>query len=204
MSYRQYIYDTLIEIDSIQKRILFIIYFIIRMCFLFLKGLYTQAEGKGFCMGDSYLRLSKTSEKFADGTFKCKLELFDEGGKEVREWIVCTGQGYAQHFRKAGRNMPGSMEPCPQGTYAVWDISWAGGKDNWKASHGAGLGPVFIPIVCAEEKRRGEFGIHMDYNRSTAPGTAGCVGVIGEKDMRDIVDWLRKLDPKILKVDWGL
>jgi lysozyme len=155
-------------------------------------------------VAEPYLKLTKTSEQFFDNTFKCHLELFDQNGKELRQWLVCTGQGYAQKFRKAGHNIPGSMEPCPQGIYRVEDIAWAGGKDNWEASWGPGLGPVFIPIICPEEKRRGEFGIHMDYNRVTAPSTAGCVGVLTEKDMKDIVAWLRKYDPKTLDVDWGL
>lgn len=155
-------------------------------------------------MASPYMRLTKSDAKFADGTYKCLLQMFDEQGEVRASWTVCTGQGWAQVFRKAGRNVPGSMEPLPQGSYYVHDIDWAGGKDNWNASHGAGLGPVFVPIVCAEEKRRGDFGIHMDFNRTTSPGTAGCLGVIGESDMRDLVTWLRKLDPRELKVDWGL
>lgn len=121
-------------------------------------------------MASSYMKLTKTDAKFADGTYKCLLQMFDEQGEVRASWTVCTGQGWAQVFRKAGRNVPGSMEPLPQGSYYVHDIDWAGGKDNWNASHGAGLGPVFVPIVCAEEKRRGDFGIHNDHNRNTAPG----------------------------------
>jgi lysozyme len=186
-----------------QKTVLFIYQLILKITDL-IAALYCKSEGMGFTMTRPYLTLIKTQSKFSDGTYKCELSIWNAEGIKEKTWIVCTGQGYAQNFRKAGRNIPGSMEPLPQGDYQVFDIAWAGGKDNWEKSHGAGLGPVFVPVVCPEEKRRGEFGIHLDYNRGTSPGTAGCIGVIGQKDMRDIVDWLRKLDPKILKVNWGL
>jgi lysozyme len=155
-------------------------------------------------MSRSYMTLTRNDEKFSDGTYKCLLKMFDEKESLQGVWTVCTGQGYAQVFRKAGHNIPGSMEPLPQGTYVVHDIQWAGGIDNWSISHGAGLGPVFVPVICPAEKRRGEFGIHLDYNRRTAPGTAGCIGVMTEKDMKDIVKLLRIYDPKILYVQWGV
>lgn len=191
------------EFSWLMRFFLFFVFFIIKFIVKFLRSLYRQSEGENF-MAEPYLELTKTDKKFADGTYKCLLKMIDENGRVVAVWTVCTGQGWAQVFRKAGRNVPGSMEPLPQGTYRVEDIAWAGGKDNWEASHGAGLGPVFVPVICPDEKRRGEFGIHMDYNRSVASSTAGCIGVIGESDMRSIVKFLRQYDPRTLKVDWGL
>jgi hypothetical protein len=188
----------------LERYFLYGLYRLLRKFFLFLVGLYKQAEGEGFLMTEPYMTLEKTNERFPDRTFKLILKIFDANDREQKRWTVCSGQGYAQNFRKAGRNIPGSMEPCPQGTYVVHDIAWAGGKDNWDVSHGSGLGPVFVPVVCPDEKRRGEFGIHADYNRNSAPGSAGCIVTTTLGDMKDIVVWLRKLDPKILKVDWGL
>lgn len=155
-------------------------------------------------MASSYMTLTHTQDRFDDGCFQCLLKMFDEHEALVGVWTVCTGQGWAQVFRRAGHNIPGSMEPLPQGQYVIHDILWAGGKDNWQVSHGTGLGPVFVPVICAAEKRRGEFGIHMDYNRSRAPGTAGCIGILTEKDMREIVRLLREHDPRDLHVRWGL
>ena len=155
-------------------------------------------------MGNPYLELTKTDKRFFDDTFQCVLKLFDQQKKLVASWIVASGQGYAQNFRKAGYNMPGSMEPCPQGLYRVEDIAWAGGKDNWDISWGDGLGPAFVPIICSEEKRRGEFGIHVDYNRSRAPGSAGCVVMTTIEDMKNLIQFLRKYDPRELYVRWGL
>lgn len=154
--------------------------------------------------GSPYLELTKTDKKFPDGTFMCLLKMHDKKGSMVALWTVCTGQGWAQIFRKAGRNVPGSMEPLPQGTYEVHDIEWAGGKDVWKASWGPGIGPVFVPVVCKEETRRSAFGIHDDHNRGVAPGSAGCIVTTSQADMRDIVKFLRLYDPKVLYVKWGL
>lgn len=204
MGFVSWLYLFLEELSWLQKLLCFAFFRLIRLIYKFIKCLLQQCEGKKVCMASPYMKLTKSDAKFADGTYKCLLQMFDEQGEVRASWTVCTGQGWAQVFRKAGRNVPGSMEPLPQGSYYVHDIDWAGGKDNWNASHGAGIGPVFISVVCAEEKRRGDFGIHMDFNRTTSPGTAGCLGVIGESDMRDLVTWLRKLDPRELKVDWGL
>lgn len=192
------------KISCLMRFIFFILFFVVKFSIKFVRFLYLQSEGEKPTMSSSYMELTKTESSFSDGTYKCLLKMFDENKTLVGVWTVCTGQGWAQVFRKAGHNIPGSMEPLPQGTYRVEDIAWAGGKDNWEVSHGAGLGPVFVPVVCFDEKRRGEFGIHLDYNRSVASGTAGCIGVIGEKDMRDIVRLLRGYDPKVLYVRWGL
>jgi lysozyme len=131
---------------------------------------------------------------------KLNLLLFVDG-KIVFEALVKSGQARAQVYRKAGRNIPGSMEPCPQGHYQVGDIIWYGGKDNYAASGGQGLGPLFIPIYCEQELRRGEFGIHLD---TGAPGTAGCLGLQNIEKLKELVAVLRKYDPKDLDVDWGL
>lgn len=156
-------------------------------------------------MASPYMTLIKaeTNDKFEDGCYRCQLRMYDSFEHLVGIWLVCTGQGWAQDFRIAGNNIPGSMEPLPQGDYTVFDMQWAE-FNSWSQSLGAGIGPVFVPIVCSAEKRRGEFGIHMDYNRAISPGTAGCIGMLDKRDMQKLVDLLRVYDPKLLKVDWGL
>lgn len=142
----------------------------------------------------------RTGAHWQDGCEKLKLSLSD-ADKLIFECYAKSGQARAQKYRKAGRNVPGSMEPCPQGLYKVSDIIWYGGKDNFAASGGQGLGPLFVPIYCEKELRRGEFGIHLD---TGAPGTAGCIGLQSMEDLRKLVAALRQVDPKELDVDWGL
>jgi lysozyme len=145
----------------------------------------------------------RTGSKLANGLEKLRLVLEVEG-KEVFNVMVTSGQPHAQHFRKAGKNVPGSMEPAPQGEYVVSDIKWAGSKDQWNRTFNAGIGPVFIPITCKAEKNRGDFGIHNDHNILTAPGSAGCIVLQTLEEVQHLVTILRKYDPKILNVNWGL
>ena len=150
------------------------------------------------------LKLTRTGKTLDCGCEK--LRLFIDGNLELLDIPACSGQPYAQTFRKAGDdgNISGSMEPLPQGMYAVDAIEWASAKDDYNGSWGKGLGPIFVAVTCAQEHKRGAFGIHLDANRSTAPGTAGCVGILTLEDLKTLVKALRQVDPKALVVDWGL
>lgn len=123
------------------------------------------------------------------------------------QFFVCvSGQGYAQNFRLPAdpKSFPGNMEPIPQGSYTIQNISWAGGKDNWSAIHNAGIGPVFVPFVAKFSDDRGAFGFHQDHNINNAPGSAGCIVFASLDETKRAVAALRKFDPKTLKVNWNL
>lgn len=122
------------------------------------------------------------------------------------EFLTVSGQGYAQNFRLPNdpKSVPGNMEPLPQGDYSIADISWANGKDNYNASHGPGLGPVFVALTAQFKDDRGAFGFHLDSNIVEAPGSAGCVVFSSVDELKRFVAVLRKHDPKTLKVNWGL
>jgi hypothetical protein len=119
---------------------------------------------------------------------------------------VASGARGAQTFRRPTdpRSVPGNLEPIPQGSYSIADISWAGGKDNYEVSHGAGLGPVWVGLDAEFSDDRGSFGFHLDANRGSSPGSAGCVVFRSVDDLKRFVAALRKHDPKTLNVDWGL
>jgi L,D-peptidoglycan transpeptidase YkuD (ErfK/YbiS/YcfS/YnhG family) len=91
------------------------------------------------------------------------------------------------------------MMPLPGGIYSVGDIQWAK-KDDYQASLGAGLGPMFVPVEPQFQTRRSAFGIHAD---TGAYGTAGCIGVRSTDDLKRLVRALREYDPKRLVVDWS-
>lgn len=150
------------------------------------------------------LKLTRTGR-----TLECgceELRLFIDGHPDLLDIPACSGQPYAQTFRKAGDdgNISGNMEPLPQGMYGVGSIEWASAKDDYDGSWGKGLGPLFVAVTCAQEHKRGSFGIHLDSNRSTSPGTAGCVGILTRQDLETLVEALRRVDPRKLVVDWGL
>lgn len=152
-------------------------------------------EGK---VGSDVATLKRTGKKRGNGLEILALEF----GGELFECV--SGQPYAQSFRKPNhpRSVPGCMEPIPFGDYRIGDIEWASGKDNYDASWGPGLGPVWIPLPANFVDDRSAFGIHLDSNASTSPGSAGCVVIPNVSELKRLVAALRKHDPKILKVAW--
>jgi lysozyme len=157
-------------------------------------------------LGVNYLKLTKTSVKDPSGCFKLKLEYFKNG--QSNDFIeACSGQPTRQFFRKGVNSVAGSFEPLPEGKWRINDIVWAGGKDNYNGTvFDSGLGPVSVPLdyVSPDTTARTAIEIHIDWNRSTTPGTAGCVGLYSISDYKRFVSWLRDTDPRDLYSDWGL
>ena len=102
------------------------------------------------------------------------------------------------------RSVPGCLEPIPQGVYRIGSIEFAGGKDNYEASWGPGLGPVWVPLSATFSDDRSAFGCHLDANINTAKGSAGCLVLQNQKELERFVAALRKHDPKMLEVNWGI
>lgn len=119
---------------------------------------------------------------------------------------VASGARGAQTLRKPTdpRSVPGNLELIPQGRYRIGDIVFANGKDNYEGSFGAGLGPVWVPLDAEFSDDRGAFGFHLDSNIGSSPGSAGCVVFRELSDLKRFVAALRKYDPRILSVEYGL
>lgn len=148
-------------------------------------------------------RLTATGANHADiwaGLSALKLVIGEES------FSVASGARVAQTFRRPTdpRSTPGCLEPIPQGRYAIGDIEFANGKDNYEGSWGAGLGPVWVALDAEFSDDRGSFGFHHDHNIGSSPGSAGCVVFRSVSDLKRFVAALRKHDPKTLVVDWGL
>lgn len=124
----------------------------------------------------------------------------------MAELLVVSGAPGRQQFRTGADSESGSLEPLPEGAWAVADILWAGGKDNYAASWGAGLGPASVPLTYRRpgKTRRAAIEAHYDANHGSSPGTAGCIGFRSIEDLKTFVGWLRADDPRVLLVDWGL
>lgn len=149
---------------------------------------------------DFYLKVIRTGR--VENNLE-KLLLTMEGSTE--KWFVNSGAPGKQVFLQGGTGeLPQTLYPAPEGKYTVEDISWAGGKDNYDASHGEGLGPVFVPFEPQFNTKRGAFGFHLDSNRANSPGSAGCMVFSTLDDLKSFVAALRKYDPKLFVVDWGL
>lgn len=146
-------------------------------------------------IGTQYLSSSKWA-----GLERLKLEF---GGEAFN---VASGARGSQNFRKPSDRLsvPGNLEPLPQGSYRIEDIDWAGGRDNYNATFGAGLGPVWVALPALFADDRGAFGFHLDANINGAPGSAGCVVFYDTGDLVRFVAALRKHNPRTLVVNWGL
>lgn len=160
----------------------------------------------GTASSKTYLRLTRTEARDAFGCVVLILAYYKDGVlKGTLE--VCSGQARKQIFRPGKQSPTGSMEPLPEGKWRIGDIEWAAGKDNFSgAIWNNGLGPAKIRLDYESPGTtpRSAIEIHIDWNRPTAPGTAGCIGLQNISDFRTLVGWLRETDPRDLFVDWSL
>jgi len=152
-----------------------------------------------------HLRLTRTKEMDSRGLELLRLQ-YIKGGQVAGVLTVVSGVPGAQKFRTGATSRSGSLEPLPEGRYGIEDIAWAGGRENYQASWGVGLGPASVPLRYLEPgtTQRSAIEIHFDANAGSSPGTAGCVGLRSISDLRTLIGWLRDTDPRDLYVDWAL
>lgn len=156
--------------------------------------------------GKTYLRLTKSTRRDQDGLCILILDYIKNGAVEG-SLQVCSGAASAQRFRSGANSNAGSMEPLPEGRWHINDIVWCADKDIYgPAIFASGLGPVSTPIsyVGPGSTERGAIEIHIDWNKSGAPGTAGCIGINNVSDYKTLVRWLRDSNTRDLYVDWNL
>lgn len=153
----------------------------------------------------SYLKLTKTNKKDQFGCYILKLDYFFNGVfKDTLN--VCSGVPSRQTFRKGVDSVAGSLEPLPEGLWQIENIKWAGGRNNWNKVFTSGVGAVSVPLsyVKPNSTRRSAIEVHIDNNRKTAPGTAGCVGTYNRADMEKFLSWLYESDPRDFYCNWNL
>ncbi len=159
-----------------------------------------------FTAGKNYLKLTNTNVKDSSGCFKLKFEYFKDG-QSKDSLIVNSGQPKRQFFRTGKDSPSASFEPLPEGKWLVNNIQWKNGKNIYdKGIWQPGIGPakILLDYVPQNGTRRALIEIHIDWNKNTAPGTAGCIGIQSISDFKRFVGWLRESDPRDLYVDWGL
>ena len=156
--------------------------------------------------GKTYLRLTKSNSRDQDGLSILHLDYIKNGAVQG-SLQVCSGGPSRQVFRTGAESLSGSFEPLPEGKWTINNIAWCAGRDIYGPQvFESGLGPVSTPLDYAGPgtTRRGAIEIHIDWNKSGAPGTAGCIGINTISDYKTLVRWLRDSDPRDLFVDWGL
>lgn len=159
-----------------------------------------------------FCKLTRTRQSAYEGLEWCKLDFVSPQGRVLDSLKVVSGGPGKQRFKLPKDSAAGSLEPIPQGRYSIGDIDWAGGKDNYNASHpitGDGLGPVWVPLNGKpfQDDDRSAFGMHGDWNwikNRRSPGSMGCVCPSSLDDLKELVRLLREHDPRQLVVYWGL
>ncbi len=152
-----------------------------------------------------YLKLTKTNGQYSFGCKILRLEYFKDG-KSQGHLDACSGLPTHQFFNTGSDSNAGSLEPLPEGKWSIGNIIFIDGKDVYDGDIEPGVGPVKIPLEYERPNTtsRTEILFHVDVNRSSYPGTAGCVGLDNNNDMKTLVGWLRDTNPRGLYVDWGL
>lgn len=157
--------------------------------------------------GKTYLYLSDTKKlEKKTGLRLLKLE-YVRDGKTIDSIEVYSGVPSRQRFRKGRDSRMGSNEPLPEGRWFIHDILWKDSPDKYYGKvWSAAQGPAKINLSYKEPGRtqRQAIQIHIDGNRRSSPGTAGCVGIRNVADFKTLVAWLRDTDPRDLYVDYGL
>lgn len=160
--------------------------------------------------GGTRLHLVRKKQKDTYGNEVLALSLCPVGSATPIETLhVVSGGPSHQNFRLPTDPLcvPKNYEPLPQGKYTLGKVEWASGvTGNYSGSHGEGLGPVWIALSKTfTGTARDSFGIHLDENRTNAPGSAGCVTTTNLTDLKKVVAWMSLPNaPKELTVDWGL
>ena len=150
-----------------------------------------------------YLRATRGTpgQLNAEGLEPIRLALWqDRPNQEIDHVLTYTGAPGAQNFRTLRNERRGVLEPIPEGIYRdIGPLEWAGGVGNYQQFWSPSLGPVVAQLY-------GERAImlHLDANRSYAPGSAGCLCPVDLAGLKKVVSWWAEGKPAWLEVDWGL
>ena len=127
----------------------------------------SQARSTFGMNGKSKVVMRRTGQKDEHGLEQLALNIFDKQGNVTGNYLVNSGVRRTQNkFGGGGTTSAGSLAPVEYGNYRI------GGE---MAGQGAGVGSIFIPVNPTFKTGRSSIGFHVDANRSTAPGSAGCI-----------------------------
>lgn len=139
--------------------------------------------------------MMRTGEKDEHGLEKLLLRVYDKAGQVASEHLVNSGaRGKQNLFGGANTTRSGSLAPVEYGTY------------NIGAGHASGLpgvGKTFIPVNPTFNTQRSAIGFHLDANRATSPGSAGCIVFKTEQDFNDFQKALKESGAKTFQFKEG-
>ncbi len=117
------------------------------------------------------------------------------GGRTVRTFPTVTGRAHTQN---RDRHRAGTEAPLPTGLYRVGPIH-RGPFGEYELGR-----DYFIDLFPTFQTGRSELGIHFDPSFNKDPkedGTAGCIGLASNEDLRELVSLVRQYNVRTLEVN---
>lgn len=142
----------------------------------------------------SYMKLEPepTGKKNAVGNPIYLLHLYADG-ELIRTYQTVTGRSHTQY---RNRHKSGTEAPLPNGKYKVAKTPIPGTIRE--------AGSLFLPIQPLFSTGRSALGIHYDPSfekRNGEDGTSGCIGLVSQSELNQLLKYVREYQPKYLKVD---
>lgn len=123
-------------------------------------------------------------------------------GRRVDQVPVFSGAPGAQEFIDPRKDYSGSLRPIPEGIYKIGRPEHHP-QGNW----GQGLGGIWVDLIVQPDYKvnnRSNFGIHLDANYESSPGSAGCIVTPNKRTFEIILSWIMAgARPKHLVVDYN-
>jgi hypothetical protein len=113
--------------------------------------------------------ITSSKKKNSEGLIDLYLDAF-QNENYLGRLIVNSGTPGKQNFRTVPDEKQGILEPCPEGEYDLGSLDWAGKDGDYHTLFREIKSPIWVTIY-----RKRAIGFHLDGNRSTAPGSAGCI-----------------------------
>lgn len=145
--------------------------------------------------GYYYLLAIRTGSRDQYGLELLNVILIDPSGDNKGTINACSGVRTNQVFKGPGQTTSGSLAPCEEGLYNL-------GSPVPGAS--AGVGEIFIPLNPTFTTSRSAIGFHNDANRSTSPGSAGCIATHTLKEFNIAKKWISDYSITKFRCYWGV
>jgi hypothetical protein len=140
--------------------------------------------------GDSYL-YCKWSGKYDSKGGKIFDLYFIQGDRVIDQITCCSGLPQYQEVVWPLDDYSGSCRPCPEGVYDIGKVDDLG----YDPDDHDGFGRYVIFLEPRAPINRGDFRIHIDWNRNISPGSAGCLSPYEMAQILKVVGWCRSANP---------
>ncbi|MEA5603715.1 glycoside hydrolase family protein [Nostoc sp. UHCC 0252] len=158
-------------------------------------GTTSENITKAQATGSFYLLVVRTGKKDSFGLELLNLLLVDSQGNVKGSVNASSGSGGNQTFAGPGQTTAGSGDPCEEGLYNL-------GSEVPGVS--AGVGAIFIPMNPTFSTTRSAIGLHLDANRRTSPGSAGCITPHTLAEFSTARKWIKDNNITTIRCYWGI